>query len=381
MTLLGYEWGKLFRMPALWGFLAVSLAFNCLLVGTGDRWRWEWNEASDIAGELGQRVDGGFLEGLEQRPPSDYRDGLIGITGEMSDIYRDYDLQRLSDFYADFLEGSPIAMDIMAKKYERLAARVEHLSRTGAAMDLYAGPVTHNAHQFLYGTLLRAILTEGAVLGMLSMLFLLGCEGQQRTAASVYASRTGRKTIRYKVLAGTVWALWMYLLLAAVSLGALLLFWDWRGIWNGSVSSQFNYVIDLLFRRPFFTWADFTAGSYLMAAICLGGLLTVVFSMLAAVCGTLMQNVYLSALVLILLLCGGMGAQAFCAQTGLWTGYALLTFQPASIWLVVNGWFTELGLNAFFPWQETVGTGAGAAAMGLGIVLSLKRFDRKDVLT
>ena len=66
---------------------------------------------------------------------------------------------------------------------------------------------------------MRAVLTEGAVLGMLSMLFLLGYENQQRTAAGVYASRTGRRLCRWKVLAGIAWALAIYLLLAAVTLG------------------------------------------------------------------------------------------------------------------------------------------------------------------
>lgn len=118
-------------------------------------------------------------------------------------------------------------------------------------MDWYSGPITHYVHQFLYGTLMRAVLTEGAVLGMLSMLFLLGYENQQRTAAGVYASRTGRKLCRWKVLAGITWALAVYLLLAAVTLGIFLLFWDWSGVWGGSVSGQFNYIIDLFYPRPF----------------------------------------------------------------------------------------------------------------------------------
>ncbi|NBI68267.1 hypothetical protein D1646_15960 [Pseudoflavonifractor sp. 60] len=59
----------------------------------------------------------------------------------------------------------------------------------------------------------------------------------------------------------------------------------------------------------------------------------------------------------------------------------LLTFQPVSIWLYVNGWFTELGLNAFVPWQETIGTGLGLTACGLGTALALRRFGRKDVMT
>lgn len=381
MRLLRYEWDKLARLPALWGFLALCLAFNCLLMGSGERWRREWNETAAMTGGLGQRVDAHFLDGLEQRPQSDYRDYLLSAAEGMTDIYADYDLRPLVDYYTGYVKSSPAATALMERKYEQLTERVACLSETGAAMDWYGGPITHYVHQFLYGTLMRAVLTQGAVLGMLSMLFLLGYENQQRTAAGVYASRTGRKLCRCKVLAGVSWALAGYLLLAAATLGFFLLLWDWRGIWSGSVSGQFNYIIDMLVRRPFFTWADFTAGSYLASVVGLGGLLTVVFALLAAVCGTLMQNVYLSALVLILLLCGGAAVQALCAQAGLWMGYALLTFQPVSIWLYVNGWFTELGLNAFVPWQETIGTGLSLAACGLGTALALRHFGRKDVMT
>lgn len=381
MRLLRYEWSKLARLPALWGVLVLCLAFNCLLIGSGDRWRWEWNETASMTGGLGQRVDTDFLDRLGWRPQSDYRDYLLSAAEGMTDVYADYDLKSLSNFYNDYVKSSPTAAALMERKYERLAERIAHLSETGAAMDWYGGPVTHNVHQFLYGVLMRAVLTEGAVLGMLSMLFLLGYENQQRTAAGVYASCTGRKLYCCKVLAGITWALSVYLLLAAVTLGIFLLFWDWSGVWGGSVSSQFNYVIDLFYPRPFFTWTDFTVGGYLAAAVGLGGLLTVVFALLAAICGTLMRNVYLSALLLTLLLCGGAAAQALCAQAGLWMGYALLTFQPVSVWLYINGWFTELGLNAFIPWQETVGTGLSLAVCGLETALALRHFWRKDVMT
>ena len=381
MRLLRYEWSKLARLPALWGVLVLCLAFNCLLIGSGDHWRREWNETVAMTGGLGQRVDQDFLDGLGQQPQSEYRDYLLSAAEGMTDVYADYDLKSLSDFYNSYVKSSPTAAVLMERKYEQLAERIAHLSETGAAMDWYSGPITHYVHQFLYGTLMRAVLTEGAVLGMLSMLFLLGYENQQRTAAGVYASRTGRKLCRWKVLAGITWALAVYLLLAAVTLGIFLLFWDWSGVWGGSVSSQFNYIIDLFYPRPFFTWTDFTAGGYLAAAVGLGGLLTVVFALLAAVCGTLVPNVYLSALVLTLLLCGGAATQALCAQAGLWMGYALLTFQPVSIWLYINGWFTELGLNAFIPWQETVGAGLSLAVCGLGTALALRDFGRKDVVT
>ncbi len=307
MRLLRYEWGKLARLPALWSALVLCLAFNCLLIGSGDRWRWEWNETAAMTGGLGQRVDQDFLDGLGQQPQSEYWDYLLSAAEGMTDVYADYDLKSLSDFYNSYVKSSPTAAVLMECKYERLAERIAHLSETGAAMDWYSGPITHYVHQFLYGTLMRAVLTEGAVLGMLSMLFLLGYENQQRTAAGVYASRTGRKLCRWKVLAGITWALAVYLLLAAI-------------------------------------------------------------------CGTLMRNVYLSALLLALLLCGSAAAQALCSQAGLWMRYALLTFQRVSIWLTINGWFTELGLNSFLPWQETISTGLGLAVCGLGTALALRHF-------
>ncbi len=58
MRLLRYEWSKLAHLPALWGVLALCLTFNCLLLGSGDRWRWEWNEAATMTGGLGQLLDG-----------------------------------------------------------------------------------------------------------------------------------------------------------------------------------------------------------------------------------------------------------------------------------------------------------------------------------
>ena len=67
MRLLRYEWSKLVRLPAFWGVLVLCLAFNCLLIGSGNHLRREWNEAAALTGGLDQRVDTGFLSGLRQQ--------------------------------------------------------------------------------------------------------------------------------------------------------------------------------------------------------------------------------------------------------------------------------------------------------------------------
>ena len=77
MRLLRYEWSKLVRLPAFWGVLVLCLAFNCLLIGSGNHLRREWNEAASLTGGLDQRVDTGFLSGLRQQTQSEYRDYLL----------------------------------------------------------------------------------------------------------------------------------------------------------------------------------------------------------------------------------------------------------------------------------------------------------------
>ena len=381
MTLVAWEWRKLVRLPALWGFLVLCLAFNGLLLWEEDSLRQPFNEASAIAEVLGQRVDGTFLDGLERLPRTEYGDLVLSAAREMTDIFEDYDTRDLAGLYEGVVKDSPAAVRLMSWKYTLLAERAAHLSGTGAAMDLYAGPVTHDAHQFLYDTLFRAVVTESLLVGMLSMLYLLGFEGQRRTVSLICASRSGRKLYGKKVLAGLTAAVFLYILLAAVTLGVYFCLWDYGGVWGGSVSSQFNYLTDMLFRRPFLTWGDFTVGGSLAAELTLGALLTADFALLAAVCGLLLRNVYASALVLAVVCFGGVGLTAMLAQMGLWCGYFASLVHPACVWLGIGGWFTELGLSGAAPWQETVSTGLDLLAFGLGTALSLRLFRRKDIVT
>lgn len=381
MTLAAWEWRKLFRLPALWGFLAMCLAFNGLLLWEEDSLRQPFNEAGAIAKELGQRVDVAFLEGLEDLPRTEYGDLVLAAARDMTDIFEGYDTQDLAGLYGDVVKGSPAAVRLMKWKYALMAERVAHLSGTGAAMDLYAGPVTHDAHQFLYDTLFRAVVTESLLLGMLSMLYLLSCEEQRRTVSLVCASRTGRRLYGKKVLAGLTAAVFLYALLAAVTLGIYFCLWDYGGVWEASVSSQFNYLTDMLFRRPFLTWGDFTVAGYLAAMLALGAALTAAFALLAAVCDLLLRNAYAAALMLAVVCFGGVGLTAGLAQAGLWTAYFVSLVHPSCVWLGIGGWFTELGLSGAVPWQETVSTGLDLLAFGLGTTLALGRFGRKDIVT
>lgn len=271
MKRVGWEWRKLLTLPALWGFLALCLAFNGLLMANAPGDCQTFGEISATARALGQRVAQDFVEGLAQRPATPVQEALSQVTGEMTNVYAGYDLSGLVTRYQQLLSASPTASAWMTAKYQALEQRVDHLAQTGAAMDLYAGPMTHDSHQFLFGTLMRAMVGEGAVLGMLAALYLLGYEKVHRTEGMVYTTCTGRNMVRGKIVAGVTAGVALYLLLTGLTLGIYFTQWDYSGLWSASVSSQFNFLTDMMVRRPFLTWADFTVAQYLVACLALGG--------------------------------------------------------------------------------------------------------------
>ena len=230
MSLAVYEWRKLFRLPALWAFLALSLLFNTCLICTLSEWdRAFFNETSADAALLGQRVDQAFCDGLSALPETENRSVLLQSVTGLENIFETYDTGILKEFYTDMVKDSPTASSWMAWKYDALSARVDHLAQTGAGMDLYAGPVTQGSHQFLFGTLMRSILGETALAAMLGTLYLLGYEGMHRTESLTCASRTGRRLRRTKVLASLAASPVFLVLVAVPTLGLYFARFDYGG--------------------------------------------------------------------------------------------------------------------------------------------------------
>lgn len=381
MRLLVWEWRKLFRLPALWVFLGLCLVLNGVLLSAPSALdRAFFNHTSADAAALGQRVDEDFQAGLTTLPYTEDRDLLRQSTEGMENIFAGYDTGReLTGFYRQVMKEDPVAQEWMAWKYRLLQGRVDHLARTGAAMDLYVGPITHASHQYLWDTLFRAVVTEGLLLGLLCALYLVGHEELAGTAALTCASRTGRKLWRSKVLAALLAALGLYALLALCALGPYLVLWDYGGIWSASVSSQFNYLVDMLYARPFLTWADFTVGGYFAAMVAAGGGLVAVFTLIGAAAGLTTGHTYGAAIAAAALCALMLGLSSLLANLGLWSVYLFTTFAPVNLWMSIGGWFTELGQAGAVPWQETVGLALNLLAWGGLILLALRRFARKDV--
>lgn len=380
MRLVVWEWRKLFRLPALWVFVGLCLVFNILLLaGPSAQDRAFFHDTSADAAALGQRVDDDFLTGLDTLPDTENREILHQSVEGLDNIFTHYDTGELTAFYQNLMAGDSLAQSWTEWKYKLLQDRVDHLAQTGAALDLYAGPITHDSHQYLYNTLFRALVTEGILLGLLCAIYLVGYEDMTGTQKLACASQTGRRLWKHKVLAALAAALGLYALLSLLTLVPYFLLWDYSGIWSASVSSQFNYYTDMLYPRPFLTWVDLTVGGYLGAMVAAGGGLVLVFTLLGSVAGLVTGHSYGAAITMAVVCALLLGLVYSLANLGLWWVYLLTNFSPVNLWLSINGWFTELGQLGTIPWQETAGLGFNLLA-GSGLsLLALKHFGRKDV--
>lgn len=382
IKLMVYEWKKLIFFPALWGFLCLCLVLNILVIfNTSPHIRDDFQKISRLTARLGQQVDGTFSEKLAEDIPSEKAaEKLLPYLSEMTDIYEAYDTDSLAKYYTGITAASPAAIRLISWKYNLLQSSVNTLAARDAAMDLYAGPATPYSHEFLFGTLIPMITAESILLGSLAILWLLGRERQNKTALAFAATCTGRKLQGIKILAGTLAVLTLYYCLCGISLGLYFTQWDYSGIWDASVSSQFNVVSDLLVQKPFLTWAPMTVARYLWAMLLMGGILVLIFTLTAAAAGTLISNTYMAALGLIAVYLAIYTALGVSTGAGFWLVYFILCSSPVSLWLSMDVWFTEMGIWSVIPWHETVCCTLNLVLILALVAFAIRRFQRKDMI-
>lgn len=379
MTLFRHELRKLFSLPMLWVFLALCLVLNGLMILGNTYGRGFFNETSGVAKILGQKVDARFLEGLAAMPRTENKDALLKAVNGMEDVFQSYDAAELSAHYEYQVRQSPMMVRWIHGKYEKIAERTQALAESGAGMNLYAGPLTHDSHRFLFGTLLRAITAEGALMGSLAALYLLGCEDITRTAGLLCASRAGRRQWQCKAVAGFIGALLSWLLLAALSLLIYFICLDYGGIWGANVSGSFNYIDELVLVKPFLTWTDFTVAGYLAASLIMSLSLALVCCLASCVAGLLIRSAYLAALAPVIL-CGALLLAAVrLGEHGPFPAFAAACFQPVVLWLDEAEWFTDSGVRTVIPWQEPVTAALWLLLTGAALLAAYKRFCGKDI--
>ncbi|MBW3090522.1 hypothetical protein [Bifidobacterium miconisargentati] len=300
---------------------------------------------------------------------------LTAVTAGVTNTLASYDPSPMRDAMLTQVAGDPVATWLMQRKYDAYAARVTHLTATGAAMDLAAGTATDDT-LLHWSRMTGYLFFETCALAVLLMALALGSERTSGTEQLLMTTRTGRRLTAPKIAAGLIATATAYLMLVAAIVVPYLMVFDVRGVWSASVSSQFNTVFG---QQPFITWWDLTIGQYLFVRLALGLAVTLCFALFTAVLELLIRDTFAVAGlagVAVLLVIGLVGAARSLGLPWLaWVG----GFNPVGVLLLREQWFTELGLDAPTAFWETGVTACSLMYLTAGVLLARRSFNRKDL--
>jgi hypothetical protein len=358
MRILKFELKKLAQTPMFWVFALLSIALNAYSITNTNYLVKEINEFSREVYTCGE-----------------YKNPEIG------DVYADYPGGIYAERITAHYNLSPFLANLMQSKYEKMQSVADEFSRQEISHYLYAGGMTTYIHGRLFSSVMRLILTQAALFAALAMLCSLGYERQNKTESVVYPSRTGRKIMRHKYLAGLIFGAVGFAIIAAGTFAVYFSVWDYSGFWQSNVSSAFNTIFDMITgQRPFITWQSFTVSEYLTATAALGFVLTIVFAGVAGVIGLLFRNTYTAFGVFGIMLLSMMFLCMLSAEMGFMALHYVTTFTPVIVWYMVSQWFTDMGAIAILPWHETWAMAFNLIALAIFTLLAMRYFRRRDLL-
>lgn len=374
------EYRKIIQFVPVWIYLGICLLFNIILTfNSGDV--IYFNGMSSIAAEAGQKLDEQFISRLSSLQNNSYRQDALDIAENISPLYENYDVDtNLASYYADLVSSSQSAVMILEQKYYEVQTLVDHLARTQADMDLYAGPITPKSHGNLFGTLLRAISAEMCLLSMMVTVYLFGYEKTAKTDLYFTSTKVGRRLAICKFFTSLTASVGVYSAMTFLSLCIYFLHWNYSGIWEANVASQFNTVHDLVLTKPFITVADFTVKNYLAATIGLSIVLVVTAVLFASLIGILTSNHYAAGLLTLLIPAVGLFATSLFGDLKMWTAYLYSLLQPVCIWMAQPVWFTEGGFNAPCIWFEVKGLSGSVVIFIIMLLFAFRYMRRRDVV-
>jgi hypothetical protein len=329
---------------------------------------------------LGSAFDDKF-EGLSTSSTvqEDFKRMLQADTADIEDPFAAYDTGRTAKAYiaAYGMEGD--IADALREKYAAFQTAFDRAAASGERMTLYFAGATVTQHQELFGGLMRSLLMEGILIAALVALLSAGYEHMSRTELCVYASKTGRRVLRPKLMASLTVGVVMYLLLTALSLILYLAAARYGNVWGSGVSSLYNVILDLVTGvRPYVTWQGFTVFTYLLAVIGISAGIVASLTFLSFAIGAAARNGYLGffTFVFINLMCI---AAVMCLPMSSYAPF-LLNLSPIALWWSQLFWFTDGGGGVLWKNYETLGMCASLAVTLALCLASVSLFKRRDIL-
>lgn len=160
-----------------------------------------------------------------------------------------------------------------------------------------------SAWKTLFSRLVPAVLLESLVIAALLILKSMESESVFSTASLVYTTRTGKKVLLIRTLAGYITVTLVYVFLAASALGAFFLTYPQPETLSAAMAAQVSWLPKV----------PFTGMTYLLSVLAVGyGILTI-FLLLSAAAALWQTNAFLGAAVLAAVTSGMVLAQRLCS--------------------------------------------------------------------
>lgn len=377
--LMGAEFRKVATAPVLVVFVVLSMTFNGLVLAAASYMAPATKVAASVTRSFGGHIDVAMQAAFAEGATAEQEELLGDAVRTAENVFDGMDAAALGAHYADRVEPSPVAGQLR-RKYATLQGRIDHLAQTGVALDLYAGPVTHNLHQTVFGSLMPAVMAEAALIGAATVLLLHEMERVSGMRQTLFSSACGRRVVLVKLVCAMLVALGCYALLMGLVLGIAAVMFDLGPLLGSSVSSQFNFLVEALMVKPFITWGDFTVAGYALAVCGLGVLLVLIACMAASVAALLCRDAYRAALMLALACVAMPAVVDLATRAGLWELVSAAAFLPVNVWLLAYAWFTDLGRLSLVPWHETIALAVDLCVMMALVAVVYRRFLRRDVV-
>ena len=375
MSIVKHELKKIILFPALIGFVAFALALNIAVVAT---MRNSYaNFIAEASRTTGVQLGAEFNERRLQLEPSLYIDIFRLQTTDVTDVLYGYTTGYIADFAVEWLGLSGLNERLMRWKYERFQHAVDARQQAGDSMTMYFADITHIRHQAIFNYTMGLLLYQGIILAALIMLLSIGYENAAKTESVVFATKTGRKVNRYKLLVGIIAGIGIYAILATVTLTIYFAFNPMGGTWESSVSSGFNFMRDGFMVRPFVTWHSLNVTQYLIASLAVSVGVMLCFSLMAYAVGLWVRNSYIGFLLVIAI-------NGVLFLLPIYSPFHTVNFavSQSPIWLVLmrDVWFTDGGYNVILPHFETVGTIGSLTILAVIGAFSVAKFRRRNLL-
>ncbi len=377
---------KLLCSPTLLGLIVACLLtntfFSTIVLGSADYSSYVGN----VAETAGIRVNDEFqnqlalLQEPKESPESYFLEYLRKDTNGLSNLYETFEASSIakSEIAAYGITGD--VARLLEEKCEALQASVDAKAKSGEALDLYLAGFTtheHNALVFIW----RMFALEGALIGVLMVLLLIGYEQNNRTAALVFSLRKGRRLMSAKLLAAMAVGLASFVLVWFASMAIYLALHPYLiHIWHSSVSSAFHIVFDSFVFRPFLTWDSFSLFEYAFAqlGISIGIVLSVM--LLGFFIGMLIKNNYLAFFIFLVTVMVLYILPPTLASIGqIEMSSYVINHNPVRLWWMQEYWFTEGTRQYLWPRFETIGVASSLLVLSLLALLGYRHFWRKDL--